>query len=732
MKEQNTPTPAFVAKGGEETEKSLAAPISEESPVRVDPTFSEVDSPLLSDDPEEQEEAPLEAPEDPAPTPPPARTISQRILQKRMEQDEERLEETERIRQKYNLSKEDIVLAIELGYEDDLCRMVGYENYKKLKRDYEKEFCGPGYKHYRTAFGYTGEETINHETAPAITARYEHDRKHLILRTVLTSVAAFVLLFLDYPKLLGGAADAFLNDYPFTFPILSFLILLSVCALSFRQINAGLRSFLKAAPTPYSVPATTLILVIIYDVITLFFRKEVLRVNMLACMILVVLALCDIHRLVGEIRSFRLLALVGEKTVLEPIRPRKRIQRRGKRNVKVINDAEGETIYRISHTNQITGFFRRFNTMESANFSFQALIGIGIACATVIAFLASFVTASLAYALSTFVTVLFLATPTTAMFCFFHPLQRANKVLVESNCVLVGNEGVAELAESQTLVFEDTDLFRSEKRAEITVKDGDDLHHDLKLAGAIFRKLGGTLDCLADSVGVTGREPTVSFLQFADNGLEARVDGQHRVLLGSTEYLRRRGVRVPEESADRALRRSKEIAHIHVAVDRVLKFTYELEYMPKLSFEMIIEELAQLDTAVAIQSYDPAINDDFLLSCREGRSVRVHAIKPGRFEGKPITETADTGAVALGHTYNILCPIYAAREVRRCKRFGMKLQILVSAIGILATALFVFFPEINLLTPISVTLYHGAAIVISWLYTHLHINRGTLRIHRYF
>jgi len=692
-------------------------------------SFTDIDA---EDTDEALEETPVDAPED---LPPlqlkHSGNIFRRLHKKHTEENERRSSETELIRKKSNLTEDDVALALELGYEDELGRLVGYEGLKKLKQEHRDLYHRPSSRHYRTAFGYIGKETINDQTSSGIISRYLHDQKRLILRTVLTTIAAFLLLFLDYPELWGGIVDPFIAEVPLLFPILSLIILIAVSALSFRQINAGLRSFFMASPTPYSVPATTLLMVILYDVVTLFLQEEVLRVNMLTCALLIVLALCDVHRLIGEIRAFSILTLPGEKTVLEPVSPRKKTLRRDGKIVKVINDDSDVAFYRVQQARQITGFFRRFNTTESAHLPFQLMIGINVAFAVIIAFIAAVIQPSLSYALSTFITVIFVSAPTTAMFSFFYPLQRANKILSDHKCVLVGNEAVTELSESKTLIFDDVDLYSAERRAEIIVKDGDDLHRDLKLAGTLLRTLGGTLDCLSKTVGVSGEDPGVAFLQFADNGVEALIDGTQHVILGDAEYLKKHNVRIPKESADQTLRRTKDVAVLHFAVDGIVKFTYEIEYVMKLTFEAVIKDLARIDTSVAIQSYDPAINDAFLLSSLDGKQIHVRAIKPGRYEGNALLDEADSGAVSLGNPSNIVYPLCAAKTVKRAKKFGMRLQFLVSAIGILTAGFFALSPAINILTPLSVTLYHGAFILITWLFVHKIINRRTIIIRRY-
>lgn len=729
-----------------DSEKELSEPTVESIAARLNiPEFNPtpdpnehlaapIDEDLAQTDEEEPlEEVPVDAPEDLSSKTPlkKPQNIFQRLRQKHEEQKEAHLSDAERIRKKSGLSAEDVALAIEFGYEDELGRLVGYDGLKTLKQEYKETFGKPSSKHYRTSFGYSGEETITDDTAPAIIAKYMRDRKALITRTLITAIAAFLLLFLDYPQLWGGALDPFIAQYPIALPLVSLAILCLVSVYSFRQINAGLRSFLKASPTPYSVPATMLVLVLLYDAVTLFLQEDVLRVNTLTCSLLVVLALCDIHRLTGEIRAFHIANAEGEKTVLEPAAPRKKILQRDGKVVKVINDDIDVTFYRVQRAHRITGFFRRFNATRSAHLPFQTMIGIIIAFATVIAFIAATIRPSLSYALSTFITVMFVASPTTAMFSFFYPLQRANKILAEHDCILVGNEAVGELSDPLTLIFDDADLYTTERRTEITVKDSDELRQDLKLAGTLLRRLGGTLDCLSKTIGTDGEDPTVSFSSFSDNGVEATVSDRH-ILFGDSEYMKRNDVRIPKESTEQALRRTKDTAILHFAVDGTVKFTYEIEYVAKLSFVAIIEELADIDVTVALQSYDPAINDTFLEASLADKGIRVRAIKPGRYESKEPLNVADTGAVALGHPYHIVAPIHAAKAIKRSKRFGTRLQIFASALGILTAGCFAFLPEINILTPLSVTLYHGLFIVITWLYSHLTINRHTLHIRRFF
>ena len=130
----------------------------------------------------------------------------------------------------------------------------------------------------------------------------------------------------------------FAKENPLVLPIISLCILVGVSVLSWRQFNAGLRSYFKLKPSPYSSIAAILPLTVIYDVISFFTTEEMLRVNFIACGILLLLAFCDTMRLVSELRTFRLLSTEGVKTVLDSTTPRKKKLRQGKKLVKIIND----------------------------------------------------------------------------------------------------------------------------------------------------------------------------------------------------------------------------------------------------------------------------------------------------------------------------------------------------------------------------------------------------------
>lgn len=636
----------------------------------------------------------------------------------------------ELIRGKSGFSEGDVDMLLELGYETELGRIVGFENVKTLKQDHKLRVGKDSRRHYRTAFGYCGLEDVNARTRDSILSTYAHHKKHLIIRTLLTAFITVLLFLLDVPTLFGGAYENFWDSHPILSEVLSLCLLCAACVCSARQVLAGIRSYFRLTPTPYSSIGLLLPFALIYNVAAFFTSDPMLRVNCLICGILLLLAFCDVMRLVCEMRTVRLLCEDGVKTVLESVEPRKKKLRQGKKLIKIINDDIDEQFYRVRHAEETTGFFRRFNDFSSANGLFHVLLGAPPAVAFVGAFVVLLVSRDPSVALSLFMTVILAAAPFISIFAFFYPLARANKLLSRNGCALIGEESVAEYGRSSTVVFQDTDLYSAEQCAEISVREGDDFRQDLRLAAILFCKAGGTLAAVGNTYGGKGLDAPVTFVRVTETGLEAMVEENRHMIAGSAEFLKKNGIRVPRESSDKALRRTPNIGVMYVAIDGVLKLSYEIEYCERPTFEQLVSDLADIDVGIAIRSCDPNLNEGFLTLNRPDGAPLIRVIKPSRYEADTMLKTVDTGAVALGDTLDIVCTLHAAHGVHRARRFGTALQCVLSIVGMIGTTALSLTPLSVYVTPLTVAAYHLCGIFLSLLASRILLSKRTCKIKR--
>lgn len=675
------------------------------------------------------EEIPVDAPEE-IPQKKKPTNILQRMQMRRAAKVEKRMSAIEIIKHRSGFSEDDIEMIFELGYESELGRLVGYDNLKKLKYDHLHRMSRESNKRYRTAFGYCGQDSITPENKNRSMAKYMYDRKQLIWRTILTTLALLVVLLLDFPAIIGGAYEIFANESEPLFPILSTIIMMLTALLSYKQFNAGIRSYFKLQPTPYSTLAVILPLTLAYDIVAMILQIPLMRLNCVATGCLLLLAICDIFRLISEIRVFRLLVTDIPKTVLEPTEPRKKKLKQGKKLIKIINDDIDEGFYHVHEATLTVGFFRRFNEMEAAYAPFRVLLTLPL----VLGFLAAFLialTSGPEDALNTFITIVILGMPGVACFGFFFPLSHANNLLTHRNCALIGEEAVEEYNESKTVIFNDYRLCRATNCAQMSVREkNDDLRRDLKLAGILFRKIGGSLEEIGKATATKTADPNVAFVRIADTGVEAIIDNQYHVIAGDANFLSKSGIRIPRETADRALRRTANVGLLYFAVDGILKLTYDIEYALDPRFEIIAERLADQNTSVAIQSYDPNLREDFLEQLRPADAVPVRVIKPGKYESDALLEISDTGAVALGGESHIVNPLYAAKKINEIRKISFYLQAAAALTACIGTLVLMLLSQQSLLTSAFFGFYYLAWIVVSAILSLSIINKRTLHLKR--
>ena len=654
-------------------------------------------------------------------------SIFQRRRQLQNKQIEQKMSAMEIIQKRSGLSEDDINLIFELGYENELGRLVGYETLKRLKNDHARKLAKQEHKNYRTAFGYRGEELIVSKHKEAVTAAYLHDRKRLILRTVLTALLSILLLLLEMPSLWREASIGITTALPFLFPLLAGVGTALTALLSLTQIKAGLRSLFHLSPTPYSVCAILPPLVLLYDLAAFFTSTPMLQINFLASLFFLLTALCDVSRLSSEMRMLTLLQTDTPKYVLAEEKVQKKKLRRGEKIVKIIHESLDDHVYKASLCEDTSGFFRRVNKMQTA-MPFTVFLIAAFSLAVLLGFATAIRTSSLALALSTAAGMLMISLPGSALLFFFYPLTRANRLLTYHNCALLGEESAAEYSVQKTVVFPDTELFTAQKHAELSVREGVDLRADILLANVLFRKLGGTLSTAAPAAPANRADPAVSVVRIQENGVEAMVDNQRHLLLGNVEFLERSGIRIPEESTDRELCRTDRTARLFFAVDGVLKLSYEIEYQMQPQFEELVRALADSNTAVAIHSYDPNLSDAFLQICRAGESDPVRVSKPSRFEDEKPLELVDTGAVALGTATDLVYPLHAAHRIALLRRFGFRIQLIASLVGAALLFLFAMFGKHDLFGILPIALYQGFWWLVSLISTQTEISRQSLSL----
>lgn len=658
-------------------------------------------------------------------------------LRKRAELRQARAEESaaamDAVKRRSGLNEDDVAMMFALGYDSELGRTVGYDAVKKLKYQYLREERRRTSFAQIPSFGDCGEEEMSKEARADCLALYARQRKFLILRVLLTALSSILLLFSDLPSLGGNVlADLALeNRTVLSFAGLAVLFLTSL--LSVSRIEAGLAGCFRFRPNAYSVVGTMIPAVLIYDVVSLILQSEdLLPFNFAACLLLLITALCDTLKFAQEFRIFRLLSTDAVKTVLESTEPRKKKLRQGARLMKILNDDIDERFYSVRKTTSVGGLFRRFgDTGDFAGF-FGVFLTLSFGASILFGIAVSLLTDDFTDALRAGMLLLAATTPLCLIVGAALPLFFANRLLGKRGCALIGEESADEFAGSKTLIFRDSDLFGAVGHAEIVVREGDDLRRDMNAVASLLHHLGGTLESLGEQFdsGIPDAPALPVFvIRIEDAGVEATVNQETHLLMGSAAFLSRSGVRVPRETTDKTLRRTDSESLTYIAVNGILKFSCEITYKIKPAFERLVADFASIGMSVAIRTYDPNITEELIRAIRPADATPIRVMKPGRFEAESVSGFSDSGAAAVGKSPSVVfSAVYAAFRVRSAKKKILFLQGFLSAAALGAGVLLTVLGKADLVTPLSVAGYQAIGMLFSAALARVELTRKKLRL----
>ncbi len=669
------------------------------------------------------EEIPVDAPEEVAP---PKKTS---IFSRRRKEAAHtpNMPVLELVKKKSGLSEDDIFMILELGYENELGRLVGFENVRRLKYEYvEKRKLADG-SQYENAPGWRGEEYSHRAQTDTVRAALAHDRKFLILRMLASVVLVAVALISDMPILFGDMLANYDLAYPYLFPLAGLAAFLLSASLAYRQILGGWRALFRFAPTADSVISVAVLLISAYDILTLFLAPAEFRINLPATLILLLAAVCDILRLSAQWRIFRIISSEEEKTILEPSIPRKKKLRQGDKIVKIVNEDTGIPEYRIKRVKTPVGFFRRCNNFSSLTGPFIVFFVMMLSLSVLCGFGLSIVTENSSLTFVAVMKIILLTMPISAIFLYSYPLCRANRLLSKAGSALVGEESVSEYSEEKSLVFADEEMFSACKCINIAVQREDNFRTDLALINLLFLKLGGTLGKIAKESPPPTKILPVSVVRITAGGTEAMIDNRYHILIGNRKFMQQNGIRTPKESTDALASRPQNTAQMFAAIDGILKLSYDIEYTVDPKFEEMMQSLAEADTAVSIISYDPNLNNEFVNGLLDPHGEPVSVIKPGRWEEDKVLEIADSGVVTLGTAADTVYPIYAAHATHGLYRFGVRMQLISSLLGAVAVTALTIFDMAAWIDPLTIIGYQAFWLLVSYFASLFSLNKSTLK-----
>jgi hypothetical protein len=274
---------------------------------------------------------------------------------------------------------------------------------------------------------------------------------------------------------------------------------------------------------------------------------------------------------------------------------------------------------------------------------------------------------------------LFLA-PLSAIVAHNLPLYFSYLRLRDRGCFIAGYASAKDIAECDAVVFSDKHLFCDCEPQNAGIKLYCEEHKTKELftcLAAVFSAVGGPLENTFSEV-IKGETHKVNMIRITRNGFEAIVDAKTNVIVGSSEYLARYGIRT--DGAD-----TRESGIIYVATNSNLAAKLSLSYETQPLFEELCELLGDNDIRTVIQTYDPIITGKYVVKRRRKDKYPISVVhKNVNDYNTPMSEKVvggKTGAFALSSRLRLVELAVFAKRLARLAKINSVIRVILYAIG---------------------------------------------------
>ena len=298
--------------------------------------------------------------------------------------------------------------------------------------------------------------------------------------------------------------------------------------------------------------------------------------------------------------------------------------------------------------------------------------------------------------------------------CWSLPWSALARNLQKAGCAVAGWMGAEKISRRKTMIVTDTDLFPPGTMQLNGVKMyGEELSRAASYAASVARAAGSGLERLFDSLirSEGGHYSHVDEFSFYEEGGYAATIRGEAVLLGTTSFMRKMGVRIPSGINLKT--------GIFLAVDRELAAVFAVKYQPSENVDYALRVMKRSGVTPILAARDPNITPA-LLKRKFHKGVKVEyppisnrvalsEIEKGR--GVPRALLFREGL--LPYAEAVVGSQRMVRAVRRC----LLLAMFSSICGTLLAFYMMFLSAYTLLTPLTLLVFQGLWVLPVWLFT---------------
>lgn len=591
------------------------------------------------------------------------------------------------------LDETDVNLMIAFGMEDELANTVGIDKVSQIEEALARDIVQfedaekPAKRQpQKEEFEFTSSEQ-----AKGIFRRYKIEYRKLMLRVLCCLVLLVASFLYENISVFGAELPAVLNSeiYPVTNIMFDLQLVVLAGALVWRQLVEGVQALFKLKPLPSSVLWTVLTVTLVYDIAMCFagLQPDGIKLYGFPAILCVFLALvAEYHNLRREIYSFNIAASKRIKYAIDKVPPEE---------ATLETEAFGEympespSIFRISHTNFIDGFYRRTRTYSKNKSVIGAVIPLVVVVSAIFFVAGYYVTQDAVDALTTAFLTFMLCMPASVFVLYSYPMFKASATAFDLESAIIGEASVDEYTAASAISFDDKEVFppTGVKVRSVKVYGSSRIDQVIYIAASVFAHVGGSLSDVLDIATIDlGHSDDVEIIDVEADGLEATVEGR-RIYLGRASYLRRNSFVPLRDADDEEIENGGEICIMYMTVGDEVAAKIYVQYHIDPDFEFILKQLYSAGVCVGIKTADPNI-DDRMLGLRiklDKYPVKVLKCKTTD-ESTETKPRVDSGIVSKSSVKALLQTLAICDKVQHITKTGIVIKLFAILIGILLSA----------------------------------------------
>ncbi len=573
------------------------------------------------------------------------------------------------------------------------------------------------------------------EKAVASYKKLLKEKRNALISEIYMAFFAAVLLLYEGLPIIGINFPGIMNreEYYISHLLLGLQIAVFCAIPCFKRLADGTKKLIALKPNGYSAALILSVCTLIYNIIALFSSKDSIPPTfhfVLVCTLLFIHTI-DLNNITTDIKNFEFYYGKSIRHIVQSNNVTKAgaydvdtrftlFKSAGKHSTAEKMYAGGldpkNNIYFPVEANSVSGFLNilksknRFNDFSILTLAFSV---IGSFIPGIIALLQS---EKLYIGMSVYLTSLFITMPTVFILLKHLPYEILVNKAQSDDYSFASEEALAELANTDVMIFKDMHLFKkaSPTGINIALYDSTPKYVLLGCLNALYSQIGGPM-AEAFAGGADKRFSHCSVIRVGKSGVQAIVGSNYSVLIGSEQFMARYGITFPKAGL---AREEDKTFTLCVSINGRASARLAVKYVINDMFYMFADRLAEKNISCAIETFDPLVSTQMLSQLLPDERTPINIVhlnandlkeREGDKKATILFEASGSEAGVLARTsrLNLAVALCSAKQIKKLKKLIMLVTMSASVTFgsiLLLLAIFGAFGVIN-----------GVFVVAYWL-----------------